>query len=413
MSSNATPDSVLRFDVLIIGGGLVGASLACALELAGKKVAVIESHAFDTDSQPSYDDRTVALSFGSRQILDALGIWHELSQFAEPIKTIHISDRGHFGVTRLKHSEEKVEALGYVAENRGVGKVLYQRIQNSENINLFCPAQLTSLVQQSDYVSVGFEQDGQTQTQSIEAQLVVAADGVTSQVRKMLQIGISEQSYQQSAVITNVTPGYPHNNIAYERFTDSGPLAFLPMTNNRCSVVWTVSHEQALSLVECSEDVFLAQLQERFGYRLGCLETVGVRQIYPLSLVESTQLVRGRVVVVGNAAHTIHPVAGQGFNLALRDVTLLAELIAKSNDAGAAGLLQDYVEQRQADAQSVYRFTDSLVKVFSNNLYLLGHLRAAGLLLVDLVPPAIQLLAKHSMGLSGRMSSLGRSLKDA
>lgn len=410
MSAKTTTSSPSRFDVLVIGGGLVGASLACALELAGKTVAVIEPQVFDTDTQPSYDDRTIALSFGSKQILEALGLWQDLSPCAEPIKTIHISDRGHFGVTRLKHSEEKVEALGFVAENRGVGEVLYRRIQDSPRITLFCPAQLKSLVQHSDTVAVCVEAYGSDHL--IETQLVVAADGVSSQVRQMLQIGISEQNYLQSAVITNVTPGQQHNNVAYERFTDTGPLAFLPMTDNRCSVVWTVSGEQAEALTDCSDEAFLEQLQERFGYRLGRLQAVGRRQVYPLSLIESTQLVRGRVVVVGNAAHTIHPVAGQGFNLALRDVTLLAELIARSEDAGATGLLQSYVEQRKSDAQSVYRFTDTLVKVFSNNLYLLGHLRATGLLLVDLMPPAKRLLAKHSMGLSGSMSSLGRRLKN-
>ena len=398
-----------NFDVLIIGGGLVGASLACALELTGKSVAIIEAYAFDTQAQPSYDDRTVALSYGSKQILDALGLWSDLSHCAEAIKTIHISDRGHFGVTRLKHTEEKVEALGYVAQNRDIGQVLYQRIQNAERITLFCPAKPTAIEQSENSVLVTVEEGGKLK--KISAQLVVAADGVSSPVRQMLQIGISEQDYRQSAVITNVTPGQDHQNVAYERFTDTGPIAFLPMTDNRCSVVWTVPSEQAENLATCADDVFLAQLQERFGYRLGQLQQVGKRHVYPLVMVESTQVVRGRVVVVGNAAHSLHPVAGQGFNLALRDVTLLAELISEAEDSGSAILLQSYVEARESDAHSVFRFTDTLVKTFSNRIAPLGHLRAAGLLIVDLIPPAKHLLAKHSMGLSGNMSSIGQSFK--
>jgi len=409
MTSKSASANASNFDVLIIGGGLVGASLACALELAGKSVAIIEAHAFDDTTQSSYDDRTVAISYGSQQILDALGLWSDLSRYAEPIKTIHISDRGHFGVTRLKHDEENVEALGYVAENRGVGNVLYQHIQNSENITLYCPANPVAIEQSDAAVSVSIEDGGQLI--KIDAQLLVAADGVSSQVRQMLQIGISEQDYRQSAVIANVTPGQSHQNVAYERFTDMGPIAFLPMAENRCSVVWTVPSEQAERLVSCADEDFLERLQERFGYRLGLLQHVGKRHIYPLALIESTQLVRGRIVVVGNAAHTLHPVAGQGFNLALRDVTLLAELISAANDPGSAALLQSYVEERESDAHRVYRFTDTLVKIFSNNVAPLGHLRAAGLLLVDLMPPAKHLFAKHSMGLSGTMSSLGQSLR--
>lgn len=408
--SNASQEETSDFDVLIIGGGLVGASLACALKVTGRSVAIIEAHAFEADTQPCYDDRTVALSYGSRLIFDALGLWDELSQHAEPIKTIHISDRGHFGVTRLKHTEENVEALGYVAPNRGIGEVLYQRIENSDHVTLFCPAKPVSLQQSECGVEVAIEHDAAIKT--IKAQLLVAADGITSQVRQMLQIGTSEQNYQQSAVITNVTPGQDHQNVAYERFTDTGPLAFLPMTENRCSVVWTVPGEQAQQLAQLPDGEFLEQLQQRFGYRLGQLTHVGRRHVYPLSLIESTQTVRGRVVVVGNAAHALHPVAGQGFNLALRDITLLAELISKSEDIGSAALLQSYAQQREADAQSVYRFTDTLVKIFSNEFTVLGHLRAAGLLMVDLVPSAKHLLAKHSMGLSGGMSSLGQVLKE-
>jgi 2-octaprenyl-6-methoxyphenol hydroxylase len=393
-------------DVLIIGGGLVGASLACALENSSLSVHVVEAHPLKSDLQPSYDDRTVALSWGSRCIFEGMGIWDAMADRVEAIKTIHISDKGHFGVTRLRHEDEHVEALGYVAENRVLGDVLYQRLQQNSKLELHCPAELLSIDQKDDRVVASIKHKGKESV--VSARLLVAADGVISQVRDLLHIGTSVQDYGQSAVIANVTPAFKHNNIAYERFTDTGPVAFLPMTHNRCSVVWTVPGSQAEELMRLGDEDFLQQLQQRFGFRLGQLHKLGTRHAYPLKLIETTQVVRNRVVIVGNAAHSIHPVAGQGFNLALRDIAMLTELIASTTDAGDSNLLQSYVEQRQDDARRVYRFTDSLVKIFSNNSAALGHLRAAGLVAVGLIPQLRHQLARQSMGLGGRSSELGR-----
>jgi len=395
-------------DVLIVGGGLVGASLACALRGSAHRVELIEAHPLDDASQPCYDDRTVALSWGSRAILEGLGLWPQLDGRVEPISTIHISDRGHFGATRLRHDEEGVEALGYVAENRVLGEVLYRELQQQRGLVVHCPATLRSLDLQPQQVTASIEQNGIEST--ISARLLVAADGVASQVRELLHIGAAVQDYGQSAVVANVTPGIPHGGIAYERFTDTGPLAMLPMTGNRCALVWTVPTAQARELAALDDAAFLEQLQQRFGFRLGVLKKAGRRQLYPLTLTESTQLVRGRAVIVGNAAHTIHPVAGQGFNLALRDIAMLAELIHAAGDPGAASLLHSYTEAREQDARRVYRFTDTLVKLFSNSNGPLGHARAAGLVAVGLVPELRHWLAQQSMGLSGRQSRLGRRL---
>ena len=393
-------------DVLIIGGGLVGASLACALENSSLSVHVVEAHPLRSELQPSYDDRTVALSWGSRCIFEGMDIWDAMVDRVEAINTIHISDKGHFGATRLRHEEEHVEALGYVAENRVLGDVLYQRLQQNSKLELHCPAELLSIDQKDDRVVATIKDNGKES--EVSARLLVAADGVISQVRDLLHIGTSVQDYGQSAVIANVTPTFKHSNIAYERFTDTGPVAFLPMTHNRCSVVWTVPGNQAEELMRLGDEDFLQQLQQRFGFRLGQLHKVGTRHAYPLKLIETTQLVRNRVVIVGNAAHSIHPVAGQGFNLALRDIAILTDLIASAEDAGDSNLLQSYVEQRQDDARRVYRFTDSLVKIFSNNSAALGHLRAAGLVAVGLIPQLRHQLARQSMGLGGRSSELGR-----
>jgi 2-octaprenyl-6-methoxyphenol hydroxylase len=393
-------------DVLIIGGGLVGASLACALQNSGQSVHIVEAHPLRSDSQPSYDDRTVALSWGSRCIFEGMGIWGAMADRIEAIKTIHISDKGHFGATRLRHDEEHVEALGYVAENRVLGEVLYQRLQQDNKLQIHCPAELTDLEQHEDAVIATIKQNGKALT--LSARLLVAADGVVSQVRDLLHIGSSVQDYGQSAVIANITPGSKHQNIAYERFTGKGPIALLPMTHNRCSVVWTVPTKEAEELMQLNDAAFLHLLQQRFGFRLGQLQKVGRRHVYPLKLIETTQVVRNRVVIVGNAAHTIHPVAGQGFNLALRDIAILKDLIAMAKDPGDSRLLQSYIEQREDDARRVYRFTDSLVKIFSNDSTPLGHLRAAGLVAVGLIPPLRHRLARQSMGLRGRASELGR-----
>jgi len=415
-----------HFDLIIIGGGLAGASLACALKNTSLKIAVIEAFALNTDSQPSYDDRTVALSYGSRCIFESMQLWSALEPYAEAIDTIHISDRGHFGVTRLTKQQENVPALGYVLENRNIGQQLYKVLHESDNIYLFCPAELIALQQDVKQVSVEIQLDGQSQ--HLSASLLVAADGNNSQVMKVLNIGNSRKDYNQTALITNVTPGKKHNNVAYERFTDTGPLAFLPMTENRCSVVWTLEPAQAEVLQGLDEESFLAQLQQRFGFRLGEIKKVGKRQIYPLFLQSATQMVSNRVVMIGNAAHSVHPVAGQGFNLALRDVALLAELIvdkqrmpdetAIDSDIGSAAMLQQYATVREADINRVYRFTDVLVKTFSNSISPLAHMRSLALMMVDVLPDIKHQLALQSMGLSlassagqsGKLSRLNRGL---
>jgi len=402
-----------HFDLIIIGGGLAGASLACALKHSSLKIAVVEAYPLNTDSQPSYDDRTIALSYGSRCIFESMGLWSSLQTCAEAIDTIHISDRGHFGVTRLTKEQEDVEALGYVLENRSVGLKLYAEMEAVKNISLFCPATLTSLQQSETQVSVEIQVDSQPQT--LTAKLLVAADGNNSQVKKLLAIGTSQKNYQQVALITNVTPGKKHNNVAYERFTDTGPLAFLPMQKNRCSVVWTLTEQQADYLYALDEKDFLQQLQQRFGYRLGQFKKVGVRQKYPLFLQSATQMVHGRVALLGNAAHSVHPVAGQGFNLALRDIALLSELVVDKQrageDIGATTMLQSYANQREEDINRVYRFTDALVKTFSNNITAVAHMRSLSLLIVDVLPDIKHRLAIQSMGLNaGSMTRLNRGL---
>ena len=404
MNKNTT-----QYDVIIIGGGMVGASLACALSnQTDKRIAVVEAYEFNSASQPSFDDRSIALSYGSRRIWEAMGLWQQLEPLIEPIKSIHISDKGHLGATRLHHQEEQVEALGYVAENRVVGQLLMDRIKQLQHVDWFCPASIEQLEQFEESVKIVIDEAGNKK--ELTALLLVAADGATSKTRALSGLGVSQQDYKQVAVIANVETEYAHNNVAYERFTDTGPLAFLPMTDKRCSVVWTINAEDSDDVMSLNDEQFIKKLQQRFGFRLGHILKAGKRNAYALSYVETEQLVKKRVVVIGNAAHALHPVSGQGYNLALRDVAELAEIIAAYDDPGHELLLSEYAARRRKDMQRVYRITDTLVKLFSNSFAPLGHARSAGLIALDLMPSIRHLMARQSMGLLGHMNKMMRRI---
>ena len=399
----------IKYDVIIIGGGMVGASLVAALKNhPEKKIAVVEAFSFESNSQPSFDDRSIALSYGSRRIWESMGLWSLLEAEIEAIKSIHVSDRGHLGATRLHHVEENVEALGYVVENKIIGRVLMKEIQGLKHVDWFCPATIEALQQSAEQVSVKIKFDKADQL--LQGSLLVAADGVNSVTRRLAGLTIKQEDYQQSAVIANIQADQLHQGIAYERFTDSGPVAFLPMTENRYSVVWTCAREDSKRIMELSDGAFITELQKRFGFRAGNIQKAGERFSYPLMYTESEQLTKGRVVVIGNAAHTLHPVAGQGYNLALRDVAELAELIVEHKDPGHNLLLADYHTKRLKDMRRVYQVTDALVKVFSNRFMPLGHLRAMGLISVNLLAPIRSLMARQSMGLLGRMNKMQRRL---
>jgi len=398
-----------KYDIIIIGGGMVGASLVAALKShADKKIAVVEAHEFNSRSQPSFDDRCIALSYGSRRIWESMVLWEKLEPEIEAIKSIHVSDRGHLGATRITRTEEKVEALGYVVENRVMGKVLMDEVGSLKHIDWFCPATIQSLAQSDDQLEIKIKTD--EGEQKLQAKLLVAADGVQSVTRKLAGLDVKREDYNQSAIITNVQTDQLHQGIAYERFTHSGPIAFLPMTENRYSVVWTCEQNDTGRIMQLMDDEFINELQQRFGHRAGNIEKIGERFSYPLAYTQTEQLTKGRVVIIGNAAHALHPVSGQGYNLALRDVAELAEMIVANNDPGHALLLAEYHAKRLKDMQRVYRITDTMVKVFSNDNMALGHIRASALIVLGLISPLRSLMARQSMGLLGRMNKLQRRL---
>ena len=399
------------FDVLIVGGGMVGASLAVALKPLKLKVGLIEAFNFGVAEQPSYDDRSIALSYGSSRIYQGMGLWDALREGVESIEHIHISDRGHFGAARLDAKQERVPALGYVVESRVLGKLLYDELTGG-GVELFVPAKVFAVEQTVDYATVQLERDGVVD--ALQTRLLVVSDGRDSGVRDMLGIAASRREYYQTALIANVTTEKPHANTAYERFTSSGPLALLPLTQGRYSLVWTHRNEDVASTMQLDDTGFLRKLQAEFGFRQGLFTKVGQRATYPLVLVKAMQEVAGRAVVVGNASHALHPVTGQGLNLGLRDVAQLADLLAEAaltgGDCGAADLLAHYQSLREPDQQAVVRYTDTLVRVFSNEFAPLAHARAVGLMAVDRIAPLRRWNAQQGMGVRQRQTRLARGL---
>jgi 2-octaprenyl-6-methoxyphenol hydroxylase len=395
-------------DVLIAGSGMVGASLACALAGQGLRVATVEPVEPSAPAQPSYDDRVVALSLGSQRILGGVGAWDGLAGQATAIREVHVSDRGHFGASRLSAEHLGVAALGYVVEARAIGRALLERLAVPGGPERICPASVRSVAPGPEAVEVVVESAGGSRR--LSTRLLVAADGARSGVREAAGIPAEEHPYRQSAVIANLTPARSHAGVAYERFTDSGPLALLPMTAGRCALVWTVPAERTAWALGLGDEAFLAAVQDRFGDRLGALLRVGRRSAHPLSLVRARAQVRGRVVVVGNAAHSLHPVAGQGFNLGLRDAAALAEVLVDAaragGDPGAPGTLAAYAGWREGDQRQVTLFTDAVVRLFSSGSRVLAAARGLGLLAVDLLPGVGPGLARRMMGLHGRQPRL-------
>lgn len=400
------------FDLLIVGGGMVGASLAHAVNGQGLRIGVIEAWPFDSSAQPSFDDRVLALSWGSRIILQAMGVWDDIQVAAEPILNIHISDRGHFGFTRLNHLDEGVEALGYVVTARALGQALLPDLVNHDAIKMICPARLKSFAVSDRDVEVRIGQDDGEQV--LSTRLLVAADGGDSLVRQFLSIPLKEKSYGQTAIIANLRAEQAHQGIAYERFTNTGPLALLPMRDDRLSMVWTAKDDQIAELMALRDEAFLLRLQDRFGYRLGRLYELGKRVAYPLSLRQAVEQVSSRVALIGNAAHAIHPVTGQGFNLGLRDVAVLADLVSdaaqRGQDPGDIELLKEYANWRKKDQNSVAMITDSLARFFANPFGPLRLVRNLGMVGLDVVPSMKHLVARQFMGLNGRLPRLARGI---
>ena len=396
-------------DVLVVGGGLVGSSLAAALARSPVSLAVVEPVAAGGSGQPSFDDRCTALSPPSRSVFGALGLWEAIAPEATAIREIHVSERGGFGFARLRASEHGLEALGHVVPNRALGAALEPRLARQANLTRFCPDTVESVQRSPDSVEARLG-SGET----LRARLVVVADGADSRTRDELGIGVRRRGYRQAAVTANLTPALDHRGRAFERFAADGPLALLPLSSGRCALVRTVREEALEECLALDDRAFLADVQRQFGWRLGRLLRVGARSAYPLAALRSERFVAARAVVVGNAAHTLHPVAGQGFNLALRDVARLAETLHEAavtgGDPAEPARLAGYERDVRSDFQRTTTLTDTLVHVFGSTLPGLAPLRSAGLLALDLCPPARRGFALAAMGRAGRLPALARGV---
>ncbi|MGO2132404.1 MAG: 2-octaprenyl-6-methoxyphenyl hydroxylase [Halomonas sp.] len=402
-----------RVDVAIIGGGLVGASLGCALaELIERyrlSVAVIEAAPLPSptdvsglDGQPSFDARASAIALGSAQHFMNLGLWSGMAEKATPIRCIHISERGRLGAARLRAEDLDQQAMGYVIPNAWMGQVLHRRLAELP-LDWHCPARVEDIqpVAAGHLLTLS---DGSR----LEAGLTVLADGGRSGLKEKLGIHSQERGYDQVALITIVEVSRPHEGTAYERFTDEGPIALLPMSGQTMVLIWT--HEQGCEQqrMALSDGDFLQQLQIAFGDRVGRFRRVGKRYAYPLSLITAEETARPGLAVLGNAAHALHPVAGQGFNLALRGVmdlvAALSDELEKTQELGqgarlgSLATLLDFEARRDADREGVIRFSDGLIRLFGVEHALLSHARAAGLVGFNLTGPLRHGLARRAMG---------------
>lgn len=399
-----------HYDLIIVGGGMAGASLAIALSGQGLSMALVEAAIPEVTSVPNYDDRAIALAWGSSRIFDSLGVWQDIRSQAEPIRDIHVSERGGFGFTHLHSAAESVSALGYVVTARKLGSVLLDSLKKCTDVEIIAPARVTSVRNSEQQASISILQD--EARIELSTSLLVAADGGESFIRAQLHIPTRRWDYAQHAVIANISSSKPHQGVAFERFTEQGPVALLPMSERRCALVYTVQDEELETVQALTDEQFLARVQQRFGWRLGRFIQVGKRSAYPLSHIRALGTVRQRVVLVGNAAHTLHPIAGQGFNLGIRDVAALAEVVLDAHhndlDIGSDALLQRYQRWRSKDQQWVGIATDSLVRLFGNPLKPVGLARNLGLLALDALPVARHRLARAAMGIHGRLPKLTR-----
>lgn len=389
-------------DILIIGGGLIGLCAALVMQHPGRRVTLVEAADLERPQPGGLNARSIALSASSVQIFRALGLWSQIAAQAAPIRRIHVSARGRWGVTRLEAKDYDLDALGYVIENNALSRILLTAVEASDNIQLEDQAEFESVAQTSK-VEIGYRKN--KRIKKIETAIALVADGARSPTRSALGIEHHSVDYGQAVVISNVAVSQPKTDTAYERFTAQGPLAMLPLGGRLYACVWTLNTQPAATIYALDDAEFSAQLQDCFGYRLGLIEDVGQRFSLPLQRTRAESLQQRRCLVIGNAANALHPVAGQSFNLGLRDIACLYELLAareltKLDDESIAEIAREYEILRLREQRQVIRYGDGLVTLFSNELLLFSQARAAGLGLLDLLPALKTQAAFTGMGMT-------------
>ena len=386
--------------IIIVGGGMVGATLALAVSaLSGGRLPVdlIEAMRPEDRRHPGFDSRALALAQGTCQQLARIGIWPALRDLATPITHVHVSDRGHAGFVNLHARDFNVTELGNVLELHDAGRRLFDLLRKAPGVRLHCPAKVVEVTRSADHASVTLE-SGETLT----ASLLVAADGSHSALAKACGVEWQVSDYPQVAAIANVTTALPHQGRAFERFTEHGPLALLPMSQGRSSLVWCHPRDQQAAVRGWDDAEFSARLQQAFGWRLGKILQVGKRDCYPLQLRAAHSHISHRLALAGNAAQTLHPIAGQGFNLGLRDVMTLAETLtdaaARGQDPGSWAVLSAYQARRQPDQQATVGVTDGLIHLFANRYAPLAVGRNLGLMAMEQTPLLRDAFARRTLG---------------
>ncbi len=405
------------FDVAIIGGGLVGASLACATAQLGLKTAVLEAVQPRAASPPSFDDRTLALSASSCNILEELGIWPSLRNNATAIREVWVAELNRPGKVRLDSAELGLHEFGNVVEARVFGQVVMAMLPKLEGIQLLCPARLSGLEQRQDFVRVTYTEAGAGG--QLDSRLVVGADGAGSMVRELLGIAAEKHDYGTTALIVNFMPGLPHAGRAFECFTPAGPLAVLPHVGGRCGLIWCVRREEAEGLLALEASQFLDRAYAAFtsamGPVLGQFTRMGKRSSYPLELVRAAEDTRPRTVIMGNAAHAIHPIGAQGFNLGLRDIAVLTEVLLDATEGGAdiggAEVIRRYSEWRVTDHEDTIGWSDGLARLYANPSPVASAIRTAGLVAHALIPALRRRTTLSAMGFRGRIPRLAQTTR--
>jgi len=406
-------DATTRVDVLIVGGGMVGMGLALALGSAGLEVAVVDREDPATLLDAPYDGRASAIAYGSRRVLEGLGAWQAMADAAEPILDIRVSDGDAPLFLHYDHRAVGEEPLGHIIENRAIRRALFARRAEIPAIDLRAPASVAE---------IEFGAGGVTATLAdgarIRASLAVAADGRHSWLREQAGISVTRWSYRQTGIVCTMGHERPHRGVAHERFLPAGPFAVLPMTDvtddpaqgHRSSIVWTEDERLAPAMMALDDDAFSAELGRRFGPWYGEVRVLGGRWSYPLSLLHANRYIAPRLALVGDAAHAIHPIAGQGLNLGIRGVAALAEVMVEAArlglDVGGADVLARYERWRRFDAMALVAVTDGLNRLFSNAIPPVRMIRDLGLAGVNLVAPAKRYFMRHAMGMVGDLPRL-------
>jgi 2-octaprenyl-6-methoxyphenol hydroxylase len=399
-----------QFELIVAGGGMTGLALACAVAGAGVPLLLIEQRALPDTTALPFDGRVTAIARGSRHLLEGIDIWAHLAGEAQPILDIEVGERHSALTVHYDHRAVGGEPLGHIVENRVIRRALLSRLAELRGggaLEIAAPERWQRVERRAEAVEVALASG-----RRFRAGLLAAADGRGSPLRDLAGIGLTRWNYQQTGIVATVAHAEPHHGRAFERFFATGPLAMLPMQGNRSSIVWAADDRLARELIALDDGEFIAELADRFGDRHGALELAGPRWHYPLSMVQARRYTERRLVLVGDAARAIHPIAGQGWNLALRDVGALAELVVDARrlglDPGGSYVLERYERWRRFDSLALIGITDGLNRLFANDLLPLRLARELGLGAVDRIPPLKRFFMRHAMGLLGDLPRLMR-----